>query len=113
VTAVPDTTRKRIFISVANREHQALRAALRDVLTRAGFAVVVQPDFPHAGSDTVRKLDGLIGRNYRVPQTRKSLFQDRRFLRFPRLLLQWRDGSTQADTAATLGHPSGCRVGVV
>ena len=42
---MPDTTRKRIFIFVANREHQALHAALRDVLTRAGFAVVVQPNF--------------------------------------------------------------------
>jgi hypothetical protein len=57
---MPDTTRKRIFISVANREHQALRATLRDVLTRAGFDVVVQPDFPHTATDTVRKLDGLI-----------------------------------------------------
>ena len=51
---------KSIFISVANKEHEALRATLRDVLTRAGFSVVVQPDFPHTVTDTVRKLDGLI-----------------------------------------------------
>lgn len=53
-------TRKRIFISVANREHEAIRADLRDSLTRAGFDVVVQPDFPHTVTDTVRKLDDLI-----------------------------------------------------
>ncbi len=52
---------KRIFISVANEEHEVLRADLRDVLVRAGFDVVVQPDFPHTAADTVRKLDGLIG----------------------------------------------------
>ncbi|HYH68425.1 MAG TPA: hypothetical protein VD866_27275, partial [Urbifossiella sp.] len=51
---------KRVFISVANRQHKALRAALRKVLTRAGFDVVVQPDFPHTVVDTVRKLDDLI-----------------------------------------------------
>ena len=55
-----DAAHKRIFLSVANREHEALRAALRDVLTRVGFAVVVQPDFPHTAADTLRKLDGLI-----------------------------------------------------
>lgn len=51
---------KRIFISVVNREFADLRARLRDVLTRAGFDVVVQPDFPHTVEDTIRKLDGLI-----------------------------------------------------
>ncbi|MEM9605328.1 MAG: hypothetical protein AAGA11_20870 [Pseudomonadota bacterium] len=53
-------TRKRLFISVANRDHEALRADLRDALTRAGFDVVVQPDFPHTATDTLRKLDALI-----------------------------------------------------
>jgi tetratricopeptide (TPR) repeat protein len=53
---------KRVFISVANREHAALRADVRDALTRAGFDVVVQPDFPHTVTDTVRKLDDLIAR---------------------------------------------------
>src|SRR5690242_19418302 len=58
-TAMP-ITGKRIFISVANREHAELRATLRDVLARAGFDVVVQPDFPHTATDTVGKLDDLI-----------------------------------------------------
>ncbi len=53
--------RKRIFISVANREHEDLRAQLRDVLIRTTFFdVEVQPDFPHTATETVRKLDDRI-----------------------------------------------------
>ena len=48
----------RIFLSVANREHEAFRSVLRDQLTRTRFfEVVVQPDFAHSATDTVRKLD--------------------------------------------------------
>jgi len=48
----------RIFLSVANREHEAFRIVLRDQLTRTRFFdVVVQPDFAHSAADTVRKLD--------------------------------------------------------
>jgi len=52
----------RIFISVANLEHATLRSTLRDLLTRAGFDIVVQPDFPHSAADTVRKLDDLLAK---------------------------------------------------
>ncbi len=54
-------TTKRVFLSVANRQHETFRAQLRAVLTRTQFFdVVVQPDFPHTTSDTISKLDVLI-----------------------------------------------------
>jgi hypothetical protein len=57
-----NTTRQpRVFISVANRAHEAFRSILRDELTRTRFFdVVVQPDLAHTTTDTVRKLDRAI-----------------------------------------------------
>jgi len=52
---------KRIFISVANTEHEAFRGLLRDELTRTRFFdVVVQTDFAHTANDTLRKLESEI-----------------------------------------------------
>ena len=51
---------KRIFLSAASDEFDDLRVKLADIFRRADIDVEHQEIFPHATSDTVRKLGDLI-----------------------------------------------------
>ena len=52
---------KKIFISCVTNEFDDLRLRRRNGLIRAGYTPVIQPDFPQAAEDTVRKLDDIVG----------------------------------------------------